>query len=150
MRTSEAFPSKYLKASDLQQRQVLVKMGRVEYEMIGDDKKLILYFQGKEKGMVLNKTNANNISIIYGDETDDWTGHEIVLFEAMVDFQGKTVPAIRVRGPSRNKSARPPQQQAQPAQQRQPSKLQANADDDFADDQVPSRQPGDMDDEIPF
>lgn len=128
MRTSEAFPSKYLKASDLQQRQVLVKMANVEYEMIGDDKKLILYFQGKEKGMVLNKTNANNISMIYGDETDDWQGHEVVLFEAMVDFQGKTVPAIRVRAPSRK--AAPPKQQ-----QRQPEPAMANAD---------------MDDEIPF
>ena len=71
----------------------------------------MLYFQGKEKGLVLNKTNANNIAYVYGDETDDWRGQEITLFEAMVDFQGKTVPAIRVRAPQRSvtRQAPPPQ-----------------------------------------
>ena len=98
---NEAFPSNYLKAADLQSRPVLAKMDRAEFEMIGDDKKLILYFEGKEKGMVLNKTNANNIASLYGDNTDDWRGQEIWLFEAMVDFQGKTVPAIRVRAPKK-------------------------------------------------
>lgn len=102
---NDAFPSKYLKASDLQGRQVTVKMDRADYEVIGDDRKLILYFQGKDKGMVLNKTNANNISFIYGPNTDDWNGAEITLFEAMVDFQGKTVPAIRVRAPQRKPAA---------------------------------------------
>lgn len=101
---NEAFPSNYLKAADLQGRQVTVTMDRAEYEKIGDDRKLILFFKGKEKGMVLNKTNANNIGALYGPNTDDWNGEEIVLFEAMVDFQGKTVPAIRVRAPSRKPS----------------------------------------------
>lgn len=107
MNINEAFPSKYLKAADLQGRQVTVKMARAEYEMIGDDKKLILYFQGKEKGMVLNKTNANNIAFIYGQDTDDWAGCEITLFEAMVDFQGKTVPAIRIRAPQKKAQPKP-------------------------------------------
>lgn len=100
MRISSAFPSNYLKAADLQERNVKVVMDRVEMEDIGGDHKPILYFQGKDKGMVLNKTNANNIAIAYGDDTDGWEGKEIVLFEAMVDFQGKTVPAIRVRAPT--------------------------------------------------
>lgn len=110
---NEAFPSKYLKASDLQGRQVTVKMDRAQYENIGDDRKLVLYFQGKEKGMVLNKTNANNIGHLYGDDTDNWNGEEITLFEASVDFQGRTVPAIRVKGPQKAKPAAP--KQAAPA-----------------------------------
>jgi arabinogalactan endo-1,4-beta-galactosidase len=99
MNINDQFPSKYLKASDLQGRQVTVKMARVEQEKIGDDEKPILYFQGKERGVVLNKTNANNIAAIYGYETDDWYGKEITLVEAMVDFQGKSVPAIRMKAP---------------------------------------------------
>jgi arabinogalactan endo-1,4-beta-galactosidase len=98
---NEAFPSNYIKASDLKGRQVTVKMDRAEYENIGQDRKLILYFVGKDKGMVLNKTNANNIAMAYGEETDDWRDQEITLFEAMVDYQGKTVPAIRVKVPPR-------------------------------------------------
>lgn len=102
---NDAFPSNYLKAADLKNRQVPVKMDRVEYEMIGQDKKLVLYFVGKEKGMVLNKTNASNIAAMYGDDTDDWRDGDVILFEAMVDFQGKTVPAIRIKVPPRSGKA---------------------------------------------
>lgn len=99
MRISQAFPSNYIKAADLQDRNVMVKMDRVEVEKIGEDEKPVLYFVGKEKGLVLNKTNASNIATAYGDNTDDWRDQEIVLFPAMVDFQGRTVEAIRVRTP---------------------------------------------------
>lgn len=146
MQISEAFPSKYLKAADLKGRQVSVKMERAEYELIGDDRKLILYFQGKEKGLVLNKTNANNISMIYGDDTDDWTGGEIILFESMVDYQGRTVPAIRVKAPVRKAvnatSPQAPPQRAAQTNRRMPEMADAGNGDPRSND--------DMDDEIPF
>ncbi len=99
MRISAAFPSEYLKAADLQGRQVTVQIDRVEMRDIGDDHKPVLFFQGKEKGVVLNKTNANNISFAYGDDTDAWAGKQVILYEAMVDFQGRSVQAIRIRVP---------------------------------------------------
>lgn len=105
MRISSAFPSDYLKASDLQGRAVTVTLSRVTMGEIGGDLKPILYFQNKEKGMVLNKTNANKISEIFGDDTDTWEGGEVTLYEAMVEFQGKTVPAIRIRMPPRKAQA---------------------------------------------
>ena len=108
MNINEVFPSKYLKAADLQGRQVTVKIRSAEQETIGDDRKLVVYFEGKEKGVVCNKTNANNIAALYGPDTDDWAGNEITLFEAMVDFQGKTVPSIRVRAPVRGKAQAAP------------------------------------------
>lgn len=101
MRISSAFPSDYLKAADLQSRQVTVKVSHLEMKEIGGEPKPILFFEGKDKGMVLNKTNANVISSSYGDDTDDWPGAELILFESMVDFQGKTVPAIRCKVPPR-------------------------------------------------
>lgn len=104
---NDAFPSKYLKAADLQGRQVTVNMTNVSYEKMGDDTKLVLFFDGKEKGLVLNKTNANNIAAIYGTDTDGWFGKPIVLVEALVDFQGRSVPAIRVRGPQPNNRPSP-------------------------------------------
>jgi arabinogalactan endo-1,4-beta-galactosidase len=74
-------------------------------EIIADgEAKAILYFKDKEKGMVLNKTNSNAISAAYGHETDDWVDQPVILFEAMVDYQGKTVPAIRVKVPARGRS----------------------------------------------
>jgi hypothetical protein len=66
-------------------------------ETVGNDQKPILHFEGKAKGMVLNKTNANKLAEIFGDDTDNWAGGEIILYEAMVEFQGRTVPGLRVR-----------------------------------------------------
>lgn len=101
MKIGEAFPSKYLKASDLQGRRVAVTIHSVDMENIGDDTdKLVIYFQGKDKGFVCNRTNANMIAEIIGsEETDEWTGQKIVLYSTKVDFQGRRVDAIRVDYP---------------------------------------------------
>jgi hypothetical protein len=100
MKISNAFPSKYLKAADLNDRPALMTMSRVEIEDIGaDEKKPVLYFSKQQKGLVLNRTNSKVISTIYGDDTDNWEGKLIVLFPAMVEFKGDTVEAIRVRKP---------------------------------------------------
>ena len=101
MRISKAFPSEYLQAADLEGRQVSVKMSRVEKREMRDKVKPVLYFEGKEKGLVLNKTNANTISDAYGDETDQWEGGELVLYETMVEFQGTRKPGIRCLVPPR-------------------------------------------------
>lgn len=117
----------------------MVKMDRVSLEKIGDDEKPVLYFVGKDKGMVLNKTNAQNIAIVYGDDTTDWRDQELVLFPAMVDFQGKTVEAIRVRAPQ----PKDRQQQRRPVERR----------DDPISSGPPAGHPADTqltDDEIPF
>ena len=100
MKMSEEFPSKFLKAADLQGREVRVTMQNVEREKIGDDFKPVLYFKGKDKGVVLNKTNAGTISDSYGDDTEDWFDQPLILFSVMVDFQGKVGPAIRCRVPT--------------------------------------------------
>ncbi len=97
MNVNEAFPSKFLKASDIGDAQPVVVIKDVVMETIGEDRRPILYFVGKEKGVVLNKTNATNISEAYGPDTDGWTGKKVILFTAWVDFQGKSVEAIRIR-----------------------------------------------------
>lgn len=100
MKISEEFPSQYLKAADLGGRELRVTMGRVDRETIGTDKKLVLYFKGKEKGLVLNKTNGNTIGDGYGDDTDDWFDQPLILFSVKTDYQGKVVDAIRCRIPT--------------------------------------------------
>ncbi len=98
MKMSKAFPSNYLKAADLEGREPIVTIDRVEMTEIGDEgDKPVLYFVGKEKGLVLNKTNANTITDILGnDDTDFWHGQRIKLITAKVEYQGKRVPAIRI------------------------------------------------------
>ena len=96
---SEAFPSNYLKAADLNNRTIKVKIDKVVFEEIGQnkDKKPIVYFDKVKKGLVLNKTNAVEIAATHGDQMEGWTGKEIELFSMMVPFQGQNVAAIRLR-----------------------------------------------------
>jgi hypothetical protein len=112
MKMSEEFPSKYLKAADLGGRETRVTMQNVEREQVGQDSdedkmKPVLYFKGKSKGLVLNKTNATMISDHYGDDSEEWFDQPLILFSAMVTYAGKTQPAIRCRIPTAkdNKSA---------------------------------------------
>jgi hypothetical protein len=104
MNINDAFPSHYLKASDLGEAQPIVAIDRVEVEPVGRGKEMkpIVYFAGKQKGMVLNKTNSKKIAEIAGSpDTDDWSGVNIKLFATEVDFQGETVEAIRVKAPAK-------------------------------------------------
>ena len=91
----EAFPSKYVRASDLRNKPARVVISNLVYETIDNKRKLIMFFQGKEKGLVLNKTNATAIATVYGQDTDDWIGGELELYPTMVDYQGKQVEALR-------------------------------------------------------
>ncbi len=110
MNINGAFPSSYLKAADLQGRRAMVTISHVAMEDIGDDHKPVLYFVGKEKGIVLNRTNANMISEIAGtEETDGWKGKAVVLFSTKVDFQGRRVDAIRVDRPAPGSQPAAPQ-----------------------------------------
>jgi len=66
--------------------------GKVEH-------KLRLSFQGQEKGLILNKTNAMTIAGMYGSDTDGWIGKDIHLYQTKVDFAGQMVDAIRIDMP---------------------------------------------------
>jgi hypothetical protein len=101
MKIGTAFKSSTLKAADIAGQRVVVTIDKVTIEEVGqgDDKeeKPILHFVGKEKGLVLNKTNANTIIEILGtDETNEWKGHRIVLYPDKTDFNGQRVNCIRI------------------------------------------------------
>lgn len=107
MKIGAAFPGNYIKAADLQGKRVAVVIDHVEMEDIGGETKPVVHFRGKDRGLVLNKTNSNAIWGINGsDETDDWPGTSIILFPSKTDFQGKRVDCIRVDPPD-NAPARP-------------------------------------------
>lgn len=120
MNIDSAFPSNYLKAADIGEAKPTVTIKEVVMETLGEDRRPVLYFVGKDKGIVLNKTNATNIREAYGPDTDDWTGKKVTLFTTWVDFQGRSVEAIRIRpakagpvtvtsGPQETKPEVPPQ-----------------------------------------
>jgi hypothetical protein len=101
MNIKQAFPSNYLKTADLNGSHAAVTIERVEIEKLGSgrdaESKPILYFAGKAKGLVLNKTNANVISKLFGDETDGWIGKKVILYPTETEMGGEIVPCLRVR-----------------------------------------------------
>lgn len=130
MNIDSVFPSKYLGAPDLQGRDLTVTVDRIDMETIGTDRKPVMYFRGGRKGLVLNKTNSNCIKQLYGNETDDWTGQKLTLFTAWVEFQGKQVEAVRIRGVTpAGVAPRTPQSQ----QGRQAPPSAQSPDDDMSD-----------------
>lgn len=98
MDINQAFPTKYLKAADLQGREYNLRIKSVIIEDVGDgDNKPVLYFEKTAKGVALNKTNAMAIAAAYGAETNAWIGQAVVVFPATTQFQGRTVDCIRLR-----------------------------------------------------
>ena len=61
--------------------------------------KPVLYFRGKQKGLVLNKTNGNAIAELHGEEMDDWPGKEITIFPTTTEYKGKRADCIRIKMP---------------------------------------------------
>lgn len=89
--------SKWLKAADLGKKKVRVVIDRAEVVEFKDNtKKVGIFFQGKEKGLVLNKTNAQLIAEQYGQDMNEWRGKSIAIYPTTTDFGGERVECIRV------------------------------------------------------
>lgn len=100
MKLDELYPSKYLKASDLEGDTTLTIAGVTTESMKtkdgAEEEKPVLLFSDS-KPMVMNVTNARAIQSLYGDETDAWTGKPVTLYTAEVAAFGETTQAIRIR-----------------------------------------------------
>jgi len=107
---TKAYPSAYLKASDLGDAEPIVVIARVALEPIGRDKdhKLVIYFEGKSKALVANKTIARKLAELVGSpETDDWPGHPIRLYTTTADFGGESFEVIRVKAAASARAVAP-------------------------------------------
>ena len=103
MSISRLFPSKYLKADDVEDGEtVTIKEVMVEAVGMDQEDKPVIYFDEHPKGCILNKTNAQSVAKVYGDEEDDWFGKKLVLMtvpsrtpagEATTSIRMKPVPA---------------------------------------------------------
>ena len=114
-KVSDVFGSKGLKAEDLQGQDVAVTIRNTRVCKFDDGDKIEVQFEGKEKSLVCNKTNANTIALVLKtDDLDFWIGGQITLYPAYVDFRGEQVLAIRVRPPAVAASPAPQQAAAAP------------------------------------
>ena len=106
----------FLKQEDLQGKTPRVVIASVEQEDIKDpesgkpEKKLVMHFLGKDKTLILNRTNCESMETITG--TDDyaaWGGHAVVLWaDPSVKFGAKTVGGLRIRAAAPVRPPPPP------------------------------------------
>ena len=108
MKMNDVFPSKYLKADDLEDGDLTLTIRNEdpvtheEFTQKGKptpDNKPVLHFKERDsKPLVLNKTNWKTIGQALGsDDSDDWCGRQITLFATEVESFGEMTMAIRIR-----------------------------------------------------
>ena len=109
---NDLYPSKYLKSSELGNSRPVVTIERWDVADLDRDgkseRKPVLYFAGKAKGLVLNRTNAQIIESFLGPDIDAWVGKRIRLYVAKVPFQGRLTEAVRVEEPPKVSQPAPP------------------------------------------
>lgn len=101
MKISQLFPSKFVKAADLNGKTVTLTISGLVIEELGHgtekERKPVLYFQKATKGLVLNRTNAMTIAGLYGDEADEWPGKRISIYPTRVRAFGVMQDTIRIK-----------------------------------------------------
>lgn len=134
---AEMLPSKFLKQADVPQP-ALVDLTRISKEQVNqendpEEHKWVAHFREFDRPLVLNTTNLNALSLIFGSEdSDDWKGECVIYTDPNVSFGGKLVGGLRVRK-AKNQAARSaPDKMAEVAareQARKPSAIEELEDD---------------------
>lgn len=97
---NDLFPSPYLTAHDVAHKPTVTVKSFSKKTMKNkqgeEEVKPVIFFNEFEKGMVLNKTNANTIAGLYGAVLEDWIGERVTLHSVMVEAFGESTEAIRV------------------------------------------------------
>ena len=102
MKMHEMFPSRFLSKDDLPVSRVFTieetLMEEVESEE-GKSDKPIIYFE-ESKPLVLNKTNAEILKELYGEDSDLWVGKKVEAYvDPSVRFGTKKIGGIRLKKP---------------------------------------------------
>lgn len=92
------FPGRFIKAADLNGKDVTLKISAVVVdELVGDkgtEMKGLISFAGAKKQLVLNKTNGLCLKQMFGRETDAWVGKRVTIFPTTFNDE----PCIRIKG----------------------------------------------------
>ena len=104
MKIDEIYPSKYLRGCDLAGHAVPVTIENVLLESFYDSesketvKKPVVYFQGKQKGVVLGKALAFQFAeVLKSHNTDDWKGMQVMIFSIKRVIFGQEKEILQVK-----------------------------------------------------
>ena len=99
---SQMVDSKYLKQADIED-ETIVTISKVGQANIGKedgpvDMKWLIRFKEFDKPMVLNRTNIALLGNFCGDDTDDWLGKQVIVYnDESIQFQGKVTGGLRFK-----------------------------------------------------
>lgn len=118
MLVSQMFPSRWLSSADIEGHTPTVIIRAITVETVGappkDEEKYVMWFEGKQKGLILNKTNGVATGQLHGNNTDNWMGKQIQLYVARVRAFGAIHDAIRIRSAGTVSAAPLPVHDAEP------------------------------------
>jgi hypothetical protein len=133
---SEIFPSKWLKAEDLRGRTVRVHVESAQIEPIRnprtnqEEPKIVIRFHGKQKSLILNKTQAFALAAATGEEEiTRWRGHEVTLSPSVAPNKMAT---IQIGKPEQKPQSTPAPAAAAPADERADNGEEDEAEDEDA------------------
>jgi hypothetical protein len=99
MKRNELIPSTYLAATDFPRPEV-VTIKKVYQDFIGQgadrESKTLFEFAEKDKIYITNKTALNFCFDFLADDSDAWVGKQVQVITPMIEYQGKSKPAIRL------------------------------------------------------
>lgn len=93
----------YLGSHNLEEgEEMLLTIDRFEGEekvktQDGEKTKQVLYFKEEVPKMIMNITNGNTMTLLFGSHPDGWIGKQIQVFATQVKAFGKTQDALRIR-----------------------------------------------------
>jgi hypothetical protein len=138
------FPSEYLRPVDmLGLGDVPVTIAGIKTELVksfreGSDQEdvcVVMSIVGTDKRLILNRTNADTIASIYGNDIEAWAGKRVTLFiQGGVKAFGKVWDAIRIRPkpPARQAKSSGERLQEAPRGPEAPEDVQARVDRETA------------------
>ncbi len=152
MKFNDAFPSRYLRGSDLEDgEKIFAEISHVERRIIGRNKddKPVLIFRNGVSPIVLNAGTWRTIAKAFGDDSRERAGQSVELYAIDLEVEGKQVRGIR---------ANPLEPHLSSSDRAAAVKAATEAEAKAAEAiKVATRKPalagakrGDLDDEIPF
>lgn len=92
---------KWLKAAHIE-RPTTLTIDKIYNEKVGREREVrpVVYFEGEDRGLILNKTNGRALCDICGtSDTQKMSGQQVELYVVDTEYQGDPIKGLRLREP---------------------------------------------------
>jgi hypothetical protein len=98
MQYDDFHSSRFISAADLAGTSHIVQIAKIEREQLQDGKvKPAIYFAGRQKALLCNKTNWGTLGAALGKDLNAWVGRSIELFAMPCQGPSGMTQGVRVR-----------------------------------------------------